>query len=1184
LLVPNDYVFPFLANNFWHGGGTQMKKFGRLSLILVFLLILIPGIAAAQSSEDSYSTDLIVGGGNPASAIDIGDVLVWNDAESLYIRYVITNPSWCLIKTHLHVATSLEDIPQMNGNPLPGQFENKDLHDCVTDFLFTYNLAEKGWSLNDLLYLAAHTAVADTFGNIHTAWAAGFDFPGKNWATYFTYVVEGEIPVMWPEGGTITVAFEDLPITEQYDFDYNDWVVDIDTLLSFWGTSTQRELQNIEFTFRPEARGAGYDHVFNMFLPGGTFRCDGVSTLQIFDGEGNLIHESIEDFAASVDNNFVVIPWTKDALPEDYANLTNTIEGMPYVDPQRTVYLSIAFNELCPFDFSGFDLTNPKNVHGEGLFFDPWLYVVDTEDDIHQSDGRMLTVPVDWLWPEELTPIWLAYPDVTPGDQPIFTELWYQNFNDLVYNAEVGGAISGHVTEQGTGLPIAGIWVDSCYETIQEEEWGTWPGCQGTETDENGYYSIPYLRPGYHRVVIWGDGVFISEFFDNAANYQDANLVEVFSDQTTGYTDFSLLRGGTISGTVYEANHIDTIAGVHVDACSIVDTFCNGTESNELGEYTIAGLLPDKEYQVFIWGQPGWVSEVYKETIWWDQATLVPVGATGIDFTLEPGGSISGFVMDDDGNPLSNIGVDIMDGGFGVCTNENGYYTLMGLPFGTYDVAAGRDFCGPHEYVEEVEFGVEINEITPNVGGIDFNLEVGGSISGRVTDPSGDGVVDIWVGACDKSVSEEEWGSSQLCNGSYTNNNGFYTITRLRPGDYRVVIWGNEMYATEFYDSALSYYEATLVPVTMEDINFVLSTPVPTFSAWTQDDYVEGWGWDEGSSVTLIIDDPNVPGIVYTDTQTVTLAEWNPEDTYVQFNFQGVFDMQPGFTVMMTDIKYIKQHTVTELAISDVNPDTDIISGTAAPESHVYAWINGDFESIVRHEVADSSGNWSADFSVPGDEPGEENTYNIVPGSGGGANQYDEDGDSTNINWWIEEPYEPHPGFLVNLTFNEVQGWEWPEGAVVSMTINSPDPSGTEVFSQTATVEAWGMNPWETSVVFGFPAELNIGTNYHVTLTDGNTIKEHTITGLTVLGVDETAETVFGTADPGAEIFVDAWQGAMRRTEADQNGNWSVDFSVPGTEDWEQDIIDIVPGSGGGVNQYDEDGDSTNINWWIEEP
>ena len=150
-------------------------------------------------------------------------------------------------------------------------------------------------------------------------------------------------------------------------------------------------------------------------------------------------------------------------------------------------------------------------------------------------------------------------------------------------------------------------------------------------------------------------------------------------------------EGGTILGTVYEENGEDPpatpIAGVHVVACSDGDNeICYGADSDDSGNYTIAGLTLDlTEYRVFVWGQPGWSNEFWQETIWWHEATLVPVGATGIDFTLLPGGTISGTVTDADGNPLVNMGVDIADGGYGVCTDDDGRYTIVGLPYGTYD-------------------------------------------------------------------------------------------------------------------------------------------------------------------------------------------------------------------------------------------------------------------------------------------------------------------------------------------------------------------------------------------------------------------------------------------------------------------------------------------------------------------
>jgi len=346
----------------------------------------------------------------------------------------------------------------------------------------------------------------------------------------------------------------------------------------------------------------------------------------------------------------------------------------------------------------------------------------------------------------------------------------------------------------------------------------------GAESDEYGNYTIAGLPGGDYRVSVWGgQGGWIDEFYFDTPFHHEAWPVTVTAGVDAGGIDFTMEVGGTISGTVYEAKSGDplaTIAGVHVDACSTDDTFCNGTETGGTGEYTITGLLPDKEYRVFIWGQPGWASEVYQETIWWDDAAIVSVGATGIDFTLDPGGSISGVVTDGE-NPLANIAVDIMDGGYGVCTDENGNYTIAGLPFGTYDIVAGRNFCEPHSYAEQVMPGITLDEENSDIGGIDFELAVGGSISGTITAVGG-GLVDeeIHLSACFEDDSYCGWASMQ--------DDGTYVITGLLEGEYRVHAyqWPIGNWVGEVFDNTQDWDAFTPVSVTAgqdtPNINFEL--------------------------------------------------------------------------------------------------------------------------------------------------------------------------------------------------------------------------------------------------------------------------------------------------------------------------------------------------------------------------
>ena len=429
-----------------------MKKI----LFPMFALVLALGLAlpmaapvAAHDADEPFTTELIAGGGNPKSAINVGEVLVWNDGDYICVKYQLSEDAlaegWFLTETHLAIAASLDDIPQRNGNPVPGKFPYGDddlgvydgqgnLTGGADSYQECISLLDLSVEADDEVFVAAHAVVCelgevvtetiasgdgsgyvlriaenetnpgypigypgpyggepvpavdtwmhsswpaiaeaqwissayhvedptenswrlftrsfiippsavnldgtlqitsdnaeevylnDSFvgvdGEVYgsfvdnhewstiirygvspqpganelevmvrnyglsggtensnptgliyrmdyeytpleceTAWGAGFDFEGKNWATYFTYIVQGvEVAVQWPEGGTLSVAFEDLPLGGGNDWDYNDWVADIETLATFFGTSTDRDLTEMQFTIRPQAKVAG---------------------------------------------------------------------------------------------------------------------------------------------------------------------------------------------------------------------------------------------------------------------------------------------------------------------------------------------------------------------------------------------------------------------------------------------------------------------------------------------------------------------------------------------------------------------------------------------------------------------------------------------------------------------------------------------------------------------------------------------------------------------------------------------------------------------------------------------------------------------------------------------------------------------------------------------------------------
>lgn len=179
-----------------------MKSLLGAALALVAIPALWPATASAHSCGDPFETELIASGGNPKSAIEVGIVRVCSpDAETVRITYKTFEP-WCLRETHVHVASEPEEIPQRNGNPVPGQFDESEVFGvCAGEATYDIPVSEIDGSLmiGDTVYVAAHAVVYnDALGQEETAWGKGPGFPGRNWATYFTYVLQEPGPTVEP--------------------------------------------------------------------------------------------------------------------------------------------------------------------------------------------------------------------------------------------------------------------------------------------------------------------------------------------------------------------------------------------------------------------------------------------------------------------------------------------------------------------------------------------------------------------------------------------------------------------------------------------------------------------------------------------------------------------------------------------------------------------------------------------------------------------------------------------------------------------------------------------------------------------------------------------------------------------------------------------------------------------------
>jgi hypothetical protein len=99
--------------------------------------------------NDVYETTNLYAGQN----ILVGNVAVVVNGDNYEITYNITNSGYCLSATHLSVVSAPLNFPMTKtGNPIPGQFEYSESHECVSSYTYTVPKS-KG------TYIAAHAVV-----------------------------------------------------------------------------------------------------------------------------------------------------------------------------------------------------------------------------------------------------------------------------------------------------------------------------------------------------------------------------------------------------------------------------------------------------------------------------------------------------------------------------------------------------------------------------------------------------------------------------------------------------------------------------------------------------------------------------------------------------------------------------------------------------------------------------------------------------------------------------------------------------------------------------------------------------------------------------------------------------------------------------------------------------------------
>ncbi|MGD9975754.1 MAG: hypothetical protein AB7S77_22070 [Desulfatirhabdiaceae bacterium] len=223
------------------------------------------------------------------------------------------------------------------------------------------------------------------------------------------------------------------------------------------------------------------------------------------------------------------------------------------------------------------------------------------------------------------------------------------------------------------------------------------------------------------------------------------------------------------------------------------------------------------------------------------------------------------------------------------------------------------------------------------------------------------------------------------------------------------------------------------------------NNPRPNFAARMKENEVHGYQWPLGAAVILTIDDPATGSAIdYQDTRTVVTADWDPSRTFVNFPLNN-FPLKAGHIVSLTHDSFTKTHTVTRLVVTGVDPDADTVSGTADPGSTIeVGHLCDNTGCTIRRVNADQSGNWRADFSQPGNDPDEQQLFDITAGTGSEARQIDDDEDFTQYGWTL-------PRLQAMITHNWINGDGFPPDTEGTLSVNGVtitiygDPEGTIV-------------------------------------------------------------------------------------------------------------------------------------------
>ncbi len=403
-----------------------------------------------------------------------------------------------------------------------------------------------------------------------------------------------------------------------------------------------------------------------------------------------------------------------------------------------------------------------------------------------------------------------------------------------------GGSIAGVVFDD-QGARLNNIPVD-----VADGGYGACSGPNGAFT----IWNLPLNTPIKIKAggAGWpdcpGDGHLL-EYWQEAASVQDATPITLTSSEPDVLDkNFTLSLGGTISGQFFESDGETpvTLDGNGIQLFDSAGNYLHQQPLNNTSSYSFDGLAAGKYIVQVIPNNRAF--QYYSNALYADDATRITVtpGAVATaNFSLQPGGTISGTVTSELGGPLANINIRVQGWPLGACTDSSGNYQIKGMPVGiSYAVGAHTSgFCGssngnylyelwsltstsPAPDYNEAEM-IPVTAAEPDLTAINFVMVLANQITGQVVNGSGQPVANAAVS------TYLPGGVRHRGTRVITGGDGRYSLNNLPPGTYWVLVEAAGYAATLYGGAPLYGSQAGAIPVTVgggetrPDINITLA-------------------------------------------------------------------------------------------------------------------------------------------------------------------------------------------------------------------------------------------------------------------------------------------------------------------------------------------------------------------------